>query len=241
MVKSDWRLFGTSVRGPGHVRTGLPNQDALRIVKRKWGDVVVVSDGVGSCPTSDRGSFAACLAVIRSACQWTKTLSGPDELLKSIHQNWIKRLGVFSPRESAATCLFAFRPIAGRMILGMLGDGLIAVLKSDGSYAELSDDKVECFSNQTAALSENVPVGRWRTMAIEQDECDAVFLCTDGIADDLLPERREEFVRWIFDNAQPLSKSALKCEMRKMLEQWPTPKHSDDKTLAALFRRKGVS
>ncbi len=45
-----WRSFGASVRGPGHVSSGLPNQDAWSRTLRSWGEVVVVSDGVGSRP-----------------------------------------------------------------------------------------------------------------------------------------------------------------------------------------------
>ena len=64
MVTSQWRHFGISVRGPGHVRACLPNQDAFHVDSYKWGDVAVVSDGVGSCPTSEHGSSAACRAVV---------------------------------------------------------------------------------------------------------------------------------------------------------------------------------
>ena len=238
MVTSQWRHFGTSVRGPGHVRACMPNQDAFHVDSYKWGDVAVVSDGVGSCPTSEHGSSAACRAVVESIESWTQAEADVNALLGRIYCNWLKWVKPFKPRESAATCLFAFRPVEGNMIFGMLGDGLIAILKNDGSYVELCDDKEDCFSNQTSALSAETEIGQWCVKETDQEECAAVLLCTDGIADDLLPERREGFVRWIFEKGRPLPLVSMIRETRKMLENWPTPKHTDDKTIVCLFRRE---
>lgn len=240
MVIGLWQTVGTSVRGPGHVLSGLPNQDAFRVANYKWGDIAVVSDGVGSCPTSERGSAATCRAVIASIRSMRRNSMDVPMLLDAIPLKWLERLRPFKPEESSATCLFVFRPAEGQMVIGMLGDGLIAVLKRDGSYRELCDNKEDCFSNQTVALSASTTADRWCTMVIDQEECEAVLLCTDGVADDLRSERREDFVRWLFREGESLSASAFGREIRKMLKNWPTPKHSDDKTIACLFRRKRV-
>ena len=122
------------------------------------------------------------------------------------------------------------------MTIGMLGDGLIAVLKSDGSYLELYEDKNDGFSNQTNAISENTRVGQWKTASLVRDECLAVLLCTDGVSDDLLPEQRSGFVRHIFERVHNYAAITLSREIRKMLENWPVPKHSDDKTLVCLSK-----
>ena len=238
MVITHWKHFGTSVRGPGHVRVCMPNQDAFHVHSYKWGDVAVVSDGVGSCPTSEYGSSAACRAVVDSIVNWIRKNEDTNTLLESVYHNWLERVKPFKPCESAATCLFAFRPVEGCMIFGMLGDGLIAILKNDGSYVELCDDKEDCFSNQTAALSAETRTAQWRVTEIVQEECNAVLLCTDGVADDLRPESREDFVRWVFEKGQPLSIVSMSRGIRKMLENWPTPKHTDDKTIVCLFRRE---
>lgn len=237
-MTSKWRHLGTSVRGPGHVRAGVPNQDAFHVHSYKWGDVAVVSDGVGSCPASEHGSSAACRAVVESIESWTLEGADVNALLERIYCNWLKWVKPFRPCESAATCLFAFRPVEGDMIFGMLGDGLIAILKNGGSYVELCDNKEDCFSNQTAALSAETRTAQWRVTVIAQEECNAVLLCTDGVADDLRPESREAFVRWVFEKGQPLSIVSMTRGIRKMLENWPTPKHTDDKTIACLFRRE---
>ena len=231
-----WESFGASVRGPSHVRAWLPNQDSYGVVSHMWGDVGIVSDGVGSRPTSEYGSDAACRAVVMAAWDWENMANDVDALLERIHLNWLACIKPFDPRKSAATCLFSFRPANGRIILGMLGDGLIAVLKTDGTVKELTEDKDGSFSNQTDALSENTKPKQWRTASVAQEECLAVLLCTDGVADDLLPERRDAFVRHIYEQGQKLAPATVARELRKMLEDWPVPKHSDDKTLVCLYR-----
>ena len=236
MVATRWKSFGASVRGPGHLRAGAPNQDSFRIVKRLWGDVAVVSDGVGSRPTSEYGSAAACRAVVCTAQNWKEMNDDRERFVSGIHKKWLDCVKPFDPNDSSATCLFAFRPTEEQIILGMLGDGLIAVLKTDGSYMELCENKNNGFSNQTDALSENTQICQWQTAAIAQEECLAVLLCTDGVSDDLVPERRADFAQNIYGQGQTLAAVTATGELRKMLENWPVPKHSDDKTLVCLYK-----
>ena len=237
MVMGNWKTFGASVRGPSHIRNGLPNQDALKTYCNTFGEVAVVSDGVGSLRTSEYGSKAACRAVIRAAWNWKQMDEKTELLLAEIHQNWLAEVEPFSPEESSATCLFVIRPKQGKIVLGMLGDGLVAVLKTDGSYEELIENKDVCFLNQTTALSPDTQIGHWRTLLLDQDECCAIVLCTDGVADDLLPEKRADFVRNLYEQGQHFAVVTLAGELRNMLENWPVPKHSDDKTLVCLCRQ----
>lgn len=236
MVTARWKIFGASVRGPGHVREYLPNQDSFRVASHIWGDVAVVSDGVGSCSTSEYGSAAVCLAVVCTAENWHDMNDNIDALVEQIQKNWLVQIQPFEPKDCAATCLFVIRPVEGRIILGMLGDGLVAVLKTDGTYMELYEDKDGSFSNQTDALSERTQIEQWRTASIVQEECCAILLCTDGVADDLLPEKRGDFVHHIYTQGQKFATGTVTHELRKMLENWPVPKHSDDKTLVCLYQ-----
>lgn len=236
MVMDKWKIFGASVRGPGHIRSGLPNQDAFKIYRSSWGEIAIVSDGVGSHRTSEYGSQAACRAVIRAARSWRKKGECIDFLLTDILQNWLIEVEPFSPEESSATCLFVIRPRKGKIVLGMLGDGLVALLKTDGAYEELIDNKEDNFSNQTIALSRNIRVAHWRTLEIDLEKCCAIVLCSDGVADDLLPDRRADFVRNLYEQGQKHAVVTLAREVRKMLENWPVPKHSDDKSLVCMCR-----
>ncbi len=235
MVASRWKSFGASVRGPGHARMCMPNQDYYIVASCIWGDVIVVSDGVGSCPTSEWGSAAACRAVLSVARSWSEK-EGVGALVERIQSTWLERVKPFEPNKSSATCLFAIRPQTGQITLGMLGDGLIVALKTDNSCLELTEDKEDAFSNQTEALTANTHFNQWRTAFVSQKECCALLLCTDGIADDLLPDKRQAFARHIYEQGQRFAAVTVAREVRKMLEEWPVPHHSDDKTLVCLYK-----
>jgi hypothetical protein len=232
-----WKSFGASVIGPGHVASGKPNQDAWAAFHRVWGDGIAVSDGLGSKPFSDFGSHAACLAVACAvhACR-SKTWIGHALLSDRIKNNWLSRIAPLESRDCAATCLFAFRMDDGVVRIGLLGDGLTSVVKIDGSVVSLSDDKTESFSNITVALSPNVTEKDWRWLSIPEDDCKSIVLCTDGVADDLVDV--DGFVKEFADAHRKLSSVSAARRVREVLEKWPTPKHSDDKTIACLFREE---
>lgn len=231
-----WKSFGASVRGPGHIASGTPNQDSWEAFHHDWGDGVIVSDGVGSKPLSDFGSRTACLAV---ACATRDCRpDGFDRVLLAnrIKDTWLSLVYPLDPRDCSATCLFAFRLGDGAIHLWALGDGLAAVLKVDGSIVSLSEDKSGGFSNVTAALSPCVSPREWRNLSLPEKECNAVLLCTDGVADDL--EDVNGFVKEFIESHRALSAVSANRHVREMLKEWPTPQHSDDKTIACLFREE---
>ena len=230
-----WKTFGASVIGPGHIAAGKPNQDAWAAFHHVWGDGIVVSDGLGSKPFSDFGSRVACLAVAHAvnACRG-KTEMNRAVLSDRIKCKWLSLLAPLAPRDCSTTCLFAFRIDDGVIRLGMLGDGLAAAVKTDGSVVTLSDDKSEGFSNITVALSTNVTEKDWQWLAIPEEDCRSILICTDGVADDL--SDAEGFIKEFCGAYRGLSSMSASRRVREMLLKWPTPKHSDDKTIACLFQ-----
>lgn len=229
-----WKSFGASVSGPAHRTAGRPNQDAWAAFHRDGKDGIAVSDGLGSKPFSSFGSNAACQAVAQ-ACR-ARTEAGPAALLQRIMSNWLSLVGPLDPRDCAATCLFAFRAGNGVIHLGMLGDGLVAAILSDGSVMSLADDKSHSFSNITAALSQHVSERDWRVASLPERDCLAILLCSDGVADDL--EDIPGFVTGVIDAHCSLAAVTASRRLQVMLEKWPTPKHSDDKTIACLRREE---
>lgn len=232
-----WRSFGASVIGPGHVAAGVPNQDAWAAFHHEWGDGIVVSDGLGSKPFSDFGSRAACLAVARAIHSCIRIPELDRAVLTDrIKRKWLSLIAPLSPRDCAATCLFAFRMSNGLILMGMLGDGLAAVVKVDGSVTSLSDDKAEGFSNITAALSPDIGSKEWHWLSIREDECRSILLCSDGVADDLTD--LNGFVAEFCAAHRGISSVSASRRAREMLTNWPTPRHSDDKTIAGLFQEE---
>ena len=118
-----WKSFGASVRGPGHIASGAPNQDSWAAFHYAWGDGVIVSDGLGSKPFSDFGSGAAGLAAACAAYACHQN-DGFDQafMANRIKDNWLSLIAPLEPRDCAATCLFAFRLGDGAIRLGVLGD-----------------------------------------------------------------------------------------------------------------------
>lgn len=229
-----WKSFGASVPGPAHLTAGLPNQDAWAAFHRDWGDGIVVSDGLGSKPFSSFGSKAACKAVAQ-ACR-SHSEANPASLLQRITSNWLSLVAPLEPRDCAATCLFAFRAGNGLIHLGMLGDGLIAAIRSDGSVMSLTDDKSQGFSNITAALSLRVSERDWQYASLPECDCLAILLCSDGVSDDV--EDIPGFVTGVIDAHRSMAAVTANQRLQAMLEKWPTPKHSDDKTITCLCREE---
>jgi len=223
-----WNSWGCSVRGPRHKRESLPNQDAWKSKSGSWGNVLVVSDGLGSKTLSHIGSKAACYAVIEAARYFAAHCAAPIETIPPlIHSLWRINLGSYDVRECCATCLFAMQ-ISDRVILGRLGDGLIAALGDQETPVFMTDEKEDSFSNITDCLSENFHLKLWELKEISASLYPHIMLCTDGVSEDLTVEGREIFSREVFKNGSDLA------ELRRTLVKWPVPGHSDDKTIACL-------
>ena len=239
-----WLSFGASEIGPAHIKTGKPNQDSWASFHHANCDVLVVSDGMGSKDYSEFGSAMACRAVDHAVCSALisyKALdfSNPEQetaVLDDIRDTWIEGIAPLTSSNASATCLFGLRVGDGNLWLGMLGDGMAAAILNDGSVSLLKDSKEEGFSNITKSLSEKTQPTDWMTMSVPERRCKAILLCTDGVADDLVDE--EGFARGVVDSLCKLPVISAASDAANILIDWPTPKHSDDKTMACLFKRE---
>jgi len=235
-----WTSFGASVTGPGHIAAGRSNQDAWASFHHIWGDGIVVSDGVGSKELSDFGSKAACRAVKAAVRRLTAiTAEGAEpHLLDDIRNEWLIASTPIDPNEAAATCLFAFRLGDGVIRIGSLGDGCAAAIHRDGTVKSLSEDKTNGFSNLTKALSPTTTKDQWLLLDVPESEYEAVILCTDGVSDDL--EDVAGFFAGFINEHRETGRLVASARTRHMLEMWPVPGHSDDKTLACLLHREFI-
>jgi len=240
MLDQLWNSWGLSVIGPLHVKVGMPNQDSWMARRYKWGNVVVVSDGLGSKAHSDHGSKAACLAVLEAAKSFR---NNPDahivDILRLIHANWLVRIAPYSSSDCSATCLFVIR-IEGKITLGRLGDGMIAALGETGADYFILNNKKDSFLNCTDSLQQEFKPDQWETVTIESAAYNAVVLCTDGISDDLLPGKQIIFAQELYSTYVDLESEERKKDLKRWLNGWPVPGHSDDKTIACLFKKGGA-
>jgi hypothetical protein len=136
--------------------------------------------------------------------------------------------------ESATTCLFAVATRDGRLLLAQLGDGLV-MLKTPSGTTTLEPPR-ERFGNATTGLGIAADVREWR-LHLEPNFTGVatILLATDGVADDLLPEKRAEFLNFLVTRYGPRPASARTRAIAKELRKWPTPRHLDDKTVAVLW------
>lgn len=230
-----WASWGVSVIGPGHKKSGLPNQDAWLSRCFKNGIAVAVSDGLGSKPLSDKGSMAACRSVL-DAVQIFQHHSYSDfkNIPELIHALWLLKLGNKNPSECATTCLFAIQ--AGeKVILGRLGDGLILCFGKN-QHIIMEDKKEEDFANITNCLTGRFAAEEWEITTISAEECDAVILCTDGVANDIAEDKRIDFSNDLYVEYKDMNRRKRSREISRWLSNWPVPGHSDDKTLVCLYR-----
>lgn len=227
--------FGASVIGPAHSSRNAPNEDAWGHGRVGAGGVVVVSDGMGTRSHARRGARAACAATVR-ACRSDPTIAlNANLLLAALHAEWRRVIAPETATDCACTCLLAVVNEDGCGLVAQLGDGL-ALVRRQGQVVTHGERGSGAFANETAALEAEHRPDAWRVTSLEPGT-DAVVLCTDGVGDDLLPERLGAFADWVIDEVGDLGPVPRRHALRDALFDWPTPKHLDDKTIAALVVR----
>ena len=88
----------------------------------------------------------------------------------------------------------------------------------------------------TESLRRETKASDWKVRELSEESCTAALLCTDGVADDLIDV--EGFVSAFINSCSGLSMVTAASNTADMLTDWPTPKHSDDKTLACMVKRE---
>lgn len=228
--------FGASIRGPLHTQQKRPNEDAWLGCAGSFGRLIVVCDGLGSRRQAHRGSQMGCMAVREAVRLWSKTEEAPiQSLLWLIEVVWRIRVAPSLPEECATTCLFALRQPSRRWIIGGLGDGLGLIKQGPHTAVPVTGRHTDNFANQTDGLGCPHSINDWVVETISpSNEETTVVLCTDGIADDLVEERFDDFATWLMGTFADLPPSKRWHALSREIRHWPTPGHQDDKTLAIL-------
>lgn len=229
-------IFGASVRGPLHRREAKPNEDAWLHARGSYGALAVVCDGLGSKPNARTGARAACVAVQEAVSRWSKADDAPlAHLSDLVEVLWRLRLHPIPPESAATTCLLALATSEGRFIIGGAGDGL-ALLRVGPTLEVIIGDRGDDFGNETRGLGASTGPRTWTLAEFPPTDAERVaVLATDGVADDLRPDRLDGFCDWLIDSLEHLSPRARHSRLAAELRAWPTPGHLDDKTLAVVY------
>lgn len=227
--------FGASVRGPLHRIEGRPNEDAWLHARGSFGLLAVVCDGLGSRPNARAGARAACAAVKEAVSRWSRADGAPLSYLSHLVEVlWRLRLHPTLPDSAATTCLLALASINGRCIVGGVGDGL-ALVRTGAELRVIVGDRGNDFANETMGLGVSTGPRAWKLAEFLPTDTERVaVLATDGVADDLLPERLDGLCDWLIDSFKCLPPRERRNRLAAELRAWPTPGHLDDKTLAVV-------
>lgn len=228
------RLRAASVIGPAHAKAGLPNQDAVLIRQGRWGWLAVVSDGMGSRSRADIGARTLCRSAWQSVRQLPFDCSN-EVWVDTLYRRWLARLDELqiAPNDAITTCLLAWGLPDGRFRLAQLGDGLI--LGDPTPSKGLTSRNISSFSNLTLGLGLSKSIEDWQFnegRLIKPG--DGLILMTDGIADDL--GNTDGLVQTLIMDMRHRGARAARAMLVRDLSNWPTARHSDDKTIALIFR-----
>jgi serine/threonine protein phosphatase PrpC len=228
------RVVASSVRGPMHVRDGLPCQDAWLAVADTRASLAVVCDGMGSRKQSREGSRAATLAARDAWRLWRRSPVGSvEDLIRLVEAAWRLRLGRVPADEAATTCLIYAEDGHGRAAMAQLGDGIIARCNADGSVT-IHPSRAEGFG-LTHALGTPHTLVDWSFALVEPVAAgEVLLLATDGVSEDLNTARIGDLAVWVVDDIGPLPRPG--CALARELRGWPVPYHQDDKTLLVMWK-----
>jgi hypothetical protein len=198
---------------------------------------ISISDGIGSKPSAALGARAACAAAIRAARSWAAAPAvGPDWVCRLLEAQWRFAVAPKEPQNCAATChLLAAHNEAGLVYVG-LGDGMAFFQSGNQAVHCLSPTRHTDFVNESLGLGINHRIDDWTQVRIPLPEGPWIAaLVTDGIADDLRPDKLGAFLKWLRDDIARKPRAIRGTALRQALHQWPTPGHLDDKTVAVLL------
>jgi len=229
------RFYQCSVIGPAHIRDSSPNQDyqSVGYWKQRW--AAVVCDGMGSRSKSDIGSREAVKAALLSV-QTHDFNADNRTIIQALYLGWLAKLKSFNvdPSDAVTTCILVWGMADGRFRYAHLGDGMIA-----SPTSVLTNVKATGFSNETTGLGLSRNLSDWRFgSGFIREHRNCLLLMTDGISDDLLEP--SAFSQYLTDTLRKKSRRQGKRWLERQLKNWPTPGHSDDKTVIVVSLPQGL-
>lgn len=230
-------INGASCIGKSHVACSIPNQDSFHIKQVKYGTVMSVCDGVGSNKFAHYGSRAACNAVYKVFKLHYKKKFEKKDIGTKIEYYYKKQLKRKHRKEAATTCLFAYVYNNSEVIIGQAGDGLI-LIKLNGKFI-VFQNKLDEFMNEVYPITYNHKYLNWKIKHLKfdynEDKELKILLSTDGISEDILPHKREEFMDYFMNLS--MSDDKKHC-LQDELDNWSVPGSVDDKTVITFSWRK---
>lgn len=245
-----WQMIAASVPGAGHVRRGLPCQDAHRVEELpRGGMVVAVADGLGSAPCAEQGAQRAVDAAVTSL---RAALGAGQPKQGAVWRQVVRQAFTDARATLVALAEEAARPLADYattllvaavtnkgVAVGQVGDGAVVAYLAPGRLVTLSKPQRGEFANETQPLThaDAVPAV---TYVCQPGHVQALAIFTDGVQPLCLDAADDTpyapfFAPLFTQICQPLNRRAAEAALIAFLQSERLSKHSDDdKTLALL-------
>lgn len=228
--------ISTSVTGPSHIEAGEACQDASGVRGWRGGWIACVADGLGSRSQSGIGAEYAVRVALQVLRRESHHQNEMRDLATRIYRAWLSAVGPDRANDSATTLLIAACNAQGHVRSWQLGDGMVLV-QSQGQVRVLTPPR-NGFGNETRAMGIDKAWSAWSTHEfVLSQPGDQVILMTDGLADDLDDRSLHNFPQALHRNLSGLSRRKAKRWLTGELTHWCTPGHSDDKSVALIFKQ----
>lgn len=222
------------------------NQDAVRIGAdaEKGIAYIVIADGLGSCKYSDKGAEKIVSIVEDWILEKLPAYSYLSDnvaniLAKRMIESWNESYSIEEIYDYDTTLHMAVF-YKGSVLIGGIGDGMSLVSYDDLICKDLIDAK-NLFSNVTNSMC-SINAGELVVFDVITAEEYAkkliTILSTDGISDDLIPEKKLTLPAYFQEIISTKGENVLQDELIEWIEDWETEGHSDDKTLCYLSVEK---
>ena len=224
------KFIKTSVIGPGHITDDLPNQDSVGYFRTKRFWAIIACDGMGSRPLSNIGSKIA-IESIKSVLKVTDFRSPAKTVIAEFYQCWLDAIKsrMIKPNDAVTTVLIAWGDNSGDFRWFQLGDGIICTREQ--VYTPKSKDE---FSNLTTGLGLSKNFNDWSLgYGRLSGTNNSILLMTDGISEDITDH--SGFTDALIKFSHNKSSRRIKKYLKNQLIHWPTPFHTDDKSLAMVI------
>jgi len=196
--------------------------------------MAAVCDGMGSRKHAQIGSQSGAKAALKAV----KSLgfeSDDRSIVTALYRFWLEelsRIGV-APADAVTTCALIWGLSSGAFRFAHIGDGAIF----SGVDVLSQDTKTESFTNETTGLGVSKKLSDWRFGKGHLSNCGGgLVAASDGITEDITAPG--PFCDYVTKKLKTKSDRQARNWLRKQLVDWPTPGHSDDKTICLVLPQR---
>ncbi|WP_347990345.1 PP2C family serine/threonine-protein phosphatase [Methylomonas sp. AM2-LC] len=262
-----WHILAESVLGASHIRSNLPNQDAVAYYQPVEGElplIVAVADGHGNalCTHSHLGAKFAVQVAIESVktvlidshdLSLSQTLTLTEALPKTISRSWYNKVDCYiNDNPEAALNNSEYLPFGTTLLVvcilkdcilyWQIGDGDIAIINEDNSIISPIPYDERLLGNDTTSLCNNNAWEdfRYAFLPLINTVPKAIFLVSDGYKNSFkYSEGFHQALSDINDFIHTESAVWVKQELAGWLDEASQLGSGDDITLAIIYSSDG--